>query len=68
VDLLAHALAKRRVHQLVPLDAVPAGELARNDERLEVLAIAEHFHVLARESGLDRLLDAFGSDHQYLSL
>src|SRR3954464_10158538 len=36
VDLLAHALAKRRVDQLVPLHAVAAGELRRNDQRLEM--------------------------------
>src|SRR5262245_13830955 len=35
VDFLAHALAERRVNQLVPLHAITAGELAGNDQRLE---------------------------------
>src|SRR5689334_12756759 len=46
VDLLAHALAERRVDELVALDAAPAGELRGDDERLEVLSVADHFHVL----------------------
>src|SRR5438067_2159638 len=65
MDLLAHALAKRRIHELVALHAVAAGELGRDDQRLEVLAVAEHFHMLAGEARLDALLHSFGRDHQY---
>src|SRR5258706_227175 len=58
VDFLAHAIAQGRVDQLVALHAAPAFELARNDDRLEMLAIAGHFDVLAREPGLDASLHA----------
>src|SRR5437762_9505462 len=51
VDLLAHALTERAVNQLVPLHAVAAGELRRDDERLEVLPVARHLDVLAGEPG-----------------
>src|SRR5207248_10891858 len=67
VDLLAHAIAERGVDELVALHPVAAGELLRDDERLEVLAVARDFDVLASEARLDALLDAFGRDHQYLS-
>src|SRR5437773_735833 len=68
VDLLAHALTQRGIHQLVPLHAAAAGELGRDDERLEMLAIADHLHVLTGEAGLDTLLDAFRCHHHCLSL
>jgi hypothetical protein len=48
VDLLAHALAERRIDQLVALHAAAAGELRGDDERLEMLAVARDFDVLAR--------------------
>src|SRR5882672_6860875 len=63
VDLFAHAVAQRRVDQLVALDAALAGERARHDQRLEVLPIAGHLDVLARNPGLDTRLDAFRSHH-----
>src|SRR3954470_14891250 len=68
VDFLAHALAERCVNELVALDATASGELVGNDQRLKVLAVADHFHVLAGEPGSDARLDALRSDHQYLSL
>src|SRR5687768_8626437 len=40
VDLFAHALAQRGIHELVALHAAAAGELARDDDGLEVLAVA----------------------------
>src|SRR5436190_4366238 len=58
VDFLAHALAERRIDKLVALHAIASGERIGNDQRLEVLAVADHFHVLAREPGLDARLDA----------
>src|SRR5882672_5067039 len=42
VDLLAHALAERGIDQLVALHAAAAGKFRRNDERLEMLAVARH--------------------------
>src|SRR5437764_1265692 len=68
VDFLAHALAERRIDELVALHAIASGELAGNDQRLEVLAIADDFDVLAGKSCLDAVLDALRSDHQCLSL
>jgi hypothetical protein len=68
VDLLAHAFAERGVDELMALHAVAAGELVRDDQRLEVLPVADHFDVLAGERALDALLDAVRRDHQYLSL
>src|ERR1044072_6015985 len=58
VDFLAHAIAERRIDELVALHAVAAGELIRDHQRLEVLAVADHLDMLAGERGLDRLLDA----------
>src|ERR1700752_640929 len=49
VDLLAHALSQRRVHQLMALHAAAARELGRDDERLEVLSVADHLDALAVE-------------------
>src|SRR5205085_3557031 len=68
VDLLAHALAQRRIDELVALHAISAGELRRHDEGLKMLAVAGDFDALAGERALDALLDAFWRDHQYLSL
>src|SRR5438034_3476780 len=63
VDLLAHALAQGRVHELVALHAAAPGKLFRHDERLEVLAVAQDFDVLAGEPALDAGFRAFRGDH-----
>src|SRR5688572_13366374 len=63
VDLLAHALAQRLVDELVALHAAAAGEFARDHERLEVLPVADHLDVLARQPALDARLHAFRSNH-----
>src|SRR5436190_16797572 len=63
VDFLAHALAERCVDQLVALHAAPAFEFLRHDDRLEVLAVADHLDVLAREPGFDSLFHAFRRHH-----
>src|SRR5258706_12217276 len=68
VDLLAHAIAERRIDQLMALHTGAPGELRRDDERLEMLAVAHDFDMLAGEPGLNALLDAFRCDHQYLIL
>src|SRR3954470_12076710 len=41
VDLVPHALAERGVHHLMALHAVAAGEVGRDDQCLEVLAVAQ---------------------------
>ena len=64
MDLLAHTLAERGVDQLVALHAAPALEGARHHQRLEVLAVADDFDVLAGEAGLDACLDALGGRAQ----
>src|SRR5690606_29914743 len=63
VDLLAHAIAQGGVNHLVALHAALALEGGRDDERLEVLAIADDFDMPALEAGGDALLDAFGIHH-----
>ena len=62
MNFLAHAIAERRIDQLVALDAAFAGELRRDDHGLEVLAVADHFEVLAGEPALDAALYAVRSD------
>src|SRR5687767_3095818 len=62
VDLLAHALAERGVDELVALHAALAGKRGRDHQRLEVLAVADDFHVLAGQAGRDAGLDAFRGD------
>src|SRR5258706_6712149 len=63
VDLRAHAVAERRVDELVALHAALAGEGGGNDERLKMLAVAAHFEMLAGEAGLDAAFDAVRRDH-----
>src|SRR5689334_20769063 len=63
VDLLAHALAERRVHQLVALHATEPREFGAHDDRLEMRAVAAHLEVRAREAGADRGLDGARFDH-----
>src|SRR5215471_1155075 len=63
MDLFAHPVAERGIYQLVPLHAILAGERRRDDQRLEMLAVADHLEVLAGDAGLDAGLDAFGIDH-----
>src|SRR3954464_7374254 len=45
MDLLAHAIAQRPIHELVALHAALAGEGARHNERLEMLPVANHLDV-----------------------
>src|SRR5205807_3767153 len=49
VDLLAHALAERRIDQLVALHAAAAGEFGGDDERLEMQAAASNNDLLGGE-------------------
>src|SRR5512135_2103036 len=59
VDFLAHALAERRIDQLMARNAGLAGERRTDDERLEVTAIAVDFNALARQSLRDIALHVF---------
>src|SRR4051812_30691210 len=63
VDLLAHALAERRVHQLVPLHAALAAERVAHDQRLEMLPVAGDLHFAARQTGLDIASHFLGCHH-----
>src|SRR4029079_380626 len=63
VDFLAHALAQCGIDELVTLHAAPALEFLRHDHRLEMLSVADHLDVLAREAGLDSCFDAFSGYH-----
>ena len=68
MDFLAHALAERRVNQLMALHAAPSRELAGHDQRLEMLSVADHFHMLAGEPRRDPVFTLSGVTIQYLSL
>src|SRR3954468_10600141 len=68
MDFFAHALTERAIHQLMALHSIAPGELRRDDQRLEVLPVADHLDVLAAEPCFNALFDAFRRDHQYLSL
>src|SRR5450830_894225 len=59
VDFFAHAVAQRRVDDLVALNQTLAGKLRRNDHGLEVLAIALHFEVGAVEACRQVAMDQF---------
>ena len=62
MDLLAHAIAERAVHQLVALDPAQALECRTDDQRLEMLPVAVDLDLVAGKSGLDRALDVVGSE------
>ena len=60
VDFLAHPLAQRRIDKLMTLDARQPGKFLAHDHRLEVLAVAGDFDVLARDPRFNRMLDVLG--------
>src|SRR5689334_8272162 len=59
VNLLAHAIAERRIHELMLLDARQARERGRDDDSLEVMAVTAYFDVLAGQPRLERGADRF---------
>src|SRR3970040_2524786 len=63
VNLRAHAPAQRRVHLLVLLHARAAAERVTHDHRLEMVPVALHRHVLARQSLADPAFDLSGINH-----
>src|SRR3990172_782692 len=64
VDLHAHSFAQRRVHQLMALHAALAFKRTRDDQRLEMLPLADHLDMRAGEARLDAALDAFRRDQR----
>src|SRR6185312_7073413 len=63
VDLLAHPVAERRVHQLVAAHAREPLEGRAHDHRLEVRAVAAHLEVGALEARADGCFDGARFDH-----
>jgi len=60
VQLAARKLClERLINTLLALHAVQAGELGADDQRLEVLAVAVEFELLAGHAGTDKLLNMF---------
>src|SRR5579859_3633681 len=64
VDLPAHPVTERTVHELVALHPVAALELARHDQGLEMLPVARDLEVLALQACRDALLDALSAHHR----
>ena len=56
MDFLAHAIPQGPVDELVALHAALARECRRHDQRLEMLAVADHLDALAGESRFDSAL------------
>jgi len=62
MDLGAHALAQRGIHDLMLLNARFAAEGGADEHRLEVMPIPLHLQMLAGEAFGDPALDLFGID------
>ncbi len=61
VDLAAHALAQRAIHQLVALQWPPAFELLAHHGGLEMhIVFRAHAHRCSGQRNADQLLDLFG--------
>jgi len=58
--VLAHAIAERRIHHAMALDARFAFESATHHQRLEMLAIAVDFEPLAFQARIDCALQLLG--------
>ena len=62
MDLPAHALTKRAIHELMARQSALAGELARDHTRSEVRVVVRlHENLCARQPGADQLGDLFGT-------
>src|SRR5687768_5175973 len=59
VDLLAHALAERAVHELMLPHARQSTEARAHDDRLEMMSVAGDFDVVALEALLDASANGF---------
>lgn len=65
VDFLPHAVAKRPINNLMLLDAILVAKLRTDDNGFEMLAVANHFNVIASEAFLDIRLDGLGGKHVF---
>src|SRR5437879_3315020 len=63
VDLLTHALAERRIDELMALHAALAAERFAHDERFEVLSVAHDAHRAALQPLLDVALNLLRRHH-----
>ena len=63
MNFLAHAVAERGIHKLVPLNPATPLECVAYDDRIEVLPVSRYFEVFAGQAIADALPDAFWSDH-----
>src|SRR5437867_7097504 len=59
---MGHAIGQRVIHRLVLFDFRQSAEGGAGDDGLEMLAIANHFDVLASEPRLDRAFDVVRSN------
>src|SRR5690242_5090397 len=66
VNFLAHAIAERSVHNLMPLHAGFATKRFTYDQGFEVMTIADHFEMLTLQMVFYIAFDVFGSDHGHL--
>jgi hypothetical protein len=60
VDVFAHALAERRIHELVLSHFGKPAELRAHDDGFEVTAVARNFDVVALKTLFDALPDEIG--------
>ena len=62
---LAHAIAQSGVDHLVALYAAPPFERPADDQRLEMLAVAGYFQVIASKAGADPTSDTVWRNHDF---
>ena len=63
--VLPHAVAKRPIHNLMLLDAILVAKLRTDNNGFEMLAVPNHFNVIASEAFLDIRLDGLGRKHLF---
>jgi hypothetical protein len=66
MDFLAHAIAQRLVYELMALHPGFTTEGFAHDDGFEVLAVPDHFQMLALEMVFDIALYIFGSNQDVL--
>jgi uncharacterized protein (UPF0264 family) len=68
VDFLAHAIAERAIHDLVTLNEALALKQRRDDQGLEVLAVATHLEYRALKALSNITPDIIGGRHRDLTV
>jgi hypothetical protein len=63
MDLLAHAVPQRGIHDLVSLHATLAPKNAAHDDGFEMLPVSCHAQMVARNTRLDVSLQLVRRDH-----